>query len=367
MIQLTRYLYIKDEVKLALLLSILDKKEESIFWAYEIYYSSNESNEIFDILWQIYYDFFAILNPSFESYFLIKQNKFDKKLLISMIVQDLLIRPFNTDGFILKLFHLHYQNPLPLYNMKDFIQFILEKDFINIANFILTNHSPLTSIYEICLQQLQVTNACILIKQFTKIISNLQEIICPKYILLVKILSLFYETNKNNKKKSFYIQVKQEEIILYNLDYDVSPYKILNFACIFKINDYKYFSLFDLERHALTYSELKYLYHNDWLFYASFSSIWDKRICLYEGTKDLQKKQIIFTDIEKEELFFDTFDYEPDEQSLELKNKTIPEFYKKPNDKEINWNSFVKDYNKKGCILFKENDLNKLLKIKIIY
>jgi hypothetical protein len=50
-----------------------------------------------------------------------------------------------------------------------------------------------------------------------------------------------------------------------------------------------------------------------------------------------------------------------------LKNKTIPEFYKKANDTEINWISFVKDYNKKGCILFKENDLNKLLNIKIIY
>ena len=50
MIQLTRYLYIKDEVKIALLLSILDKKEESIYWAYEIYYSNDESNEIFDIL-----------------------------------------------------------------------------------------------------------------------------------------------------------------------------------------------------------------------------------------------------------------------------------------------------------------------------
>ena len=32
----TRYLYIKDEVKLTLLTSILNKSEKSIFWAYEL-------------------------------------------------------------------------------------------------------------------------------------------------------------------------------------------------------------------------------------------------------------------------------------------------------------------------------------------
>jgi hypothetical protein len=35
---LTRYLYIKDEVKLALLISILNKSDDAIFWAYELYY-----------------------------------------------------------------------------------------------------------------------------------------------------------------------------------------------------------------------------------------------------------------------------------------------------------------------------------------
>ena len=33
----TRYLYEKDEVKLALLIALLNKKEEAIFWAYELY------------------------------------------------------------------------------------------------------------------------------------------------------------------------------------------------------------------------------------------------------------------------------------------------------------------------------------------
>ena len=46
-IQFTRYLYEKDEVKLALILSILNKKEERAeFWAYELYYSGFEQEII---------------------------------------------------------------------------------------------------------------------------------------------------------------------------------------------------------------------------------------------------------------------------------------------------------------------------------
>ena len=33
----TRYLYLKDEVKLSLLVSILNKSDDAIFWAYELY------------------------------------------------------------------------------------------------------------------------------------------------------------------------------------------------------------------------------------------------------------------------------------------------------------------------------------------
>ena len=64
---LTRYLYIKDEVKLALLISILNKSDDAIFWAYELYYSGFKL-ELYEYIWKIYYDFFATLNPCFELY-----------------------------------------------------------------------------------------------------------------------------------------------------------------------------------------------------------------------------------------------------------------------------------------------------------
>ena len=69
----TQYLYIKEEVRLALLVSILNKSNDAIFWAYELYYSGFKY-ELLNLIWKIYYDFFATLNPAYESY-LLKKHK----------------------------------------------------------------------------------------------------------------------------------------------------------------------------------------------------------------------------------------------------------------------------------------------------
>ena len=98
----TRYLYLKDEVKIALLLSILNKSDDAIFWAFELYYSGYK-NELFAFIWKIYYDFFATLNPSFATYLTKKlASKEIEDRVVSSIIQNLLIRSFNTDIFLLR-------------------------------------------------------------------------------------------------------------------------------------------------------------------------------------------------------------------------------------------------------------------------
>ena len=68
----TRYLYEKEEVEIALLLSLLYKKEEeSLFWAYELFYSGFIL-ELQQLIWKIYYDFYACLNVGFEKYLIKK-------------------------------------------------------------------------------------------------------------------------------------------------------------------------------------------------------------------------------------------------------------------------------------------------------
>ena len=82
-IQFTRYLYEKSEVKLALTLCILNKKDEAVFWAYELYYSGFKT-ELTELFWTIYYDFYYTLNPSFEKLFL-SRHLCDNKIFMGSV------------------------------------------------------------------------------------------------------------------------------------------------------------------------------------------------------------------------------------------------------------------------------------------
>ena len=68
----TRYLYEKEEVELALTFALLNKKDdEALFWAYELYYSGFKS-DLIQLLWNIYYNFYASMNPAFQIYLIKK-------------------------------------------------------------------------------------------------------------------------------------------------------------------------------------------------------------------------------------------------------------------------------------------------------
>jgi hypothetical protein len=62
-LKLTRFLYPKDEAELSFMMSLLKRKpcETCLFWACEIIYSGFDISQL---LWSIYYDFYAQLNPS---------------------------------------------------------------------------------------------------------------------------------------------------------------------------------------------------------------------------------------------------------------------------------------------------------------
>ena len=66
MFELTRYLYIADDVKISLLVSILEKDyEQALFWASEMYYSGYQE-EVVEYVRTIYFTFFQHWNPRFE-------------------------------------------------------------------------------------------------------------------------------------------------------------------------------------------------------------------------------------------------------------------------------------------------------------
>jgi hypothetical protein len=354
----TQYLYIKEEVCLALLVSILNKSNDAIFWAYELYYSGFKY-ELLNLIWRIYYDFFATLNPAYESYLLKKHKELlsddqENERIISSIINDLLFRPFNSDVFMLRnvcetfIIEINYNN-----TQETLKQWITNNDFRSIAQWVLNvNKSiPLQEIYDICLDIFDIKVKGKLTKEF---VSATKVDINHNIILLAKIMTLFSRKAELKKGKSIYINVEPEDVIIYEpiTGSDLKNYKILEIAYMCGIDDLKHLSLFKLTRNKYNLQE-KYWYN--WEYHASFSPVWSKRIQQYKGYTDYNKQKVIFKEDLDDELiqeFYGLYGLEPDEQKIDVQNKSIQSI-----EKIHNWKWFSEKYKKNGLFEVYEEEL----------
>jgi hypothetical protein len=389
----TRYLYLKDEVKLSLLVSILKKSDDAIFWAYELYYSGFKT-ELFEFIWHIYYAFFATLNPSFEAYLLNKKNELLKDdKLVSAIVQDLIIRPFNPDIFFLniicKTFEIEckykdiiideFKNDMKscMRNSSDLYEQLMlwidTQDYRSIAQFILNDKN----IKKNGLKPM-FTNEYIYGYAIDTFISTFPGLKLAKkrllkefcsgdksdLVLLAKIMTLFSLKENLVKGKNFYITISPEDIVQYETILptdDVRAYRILKTACICGIDDLKHLSLFKLERDTLASpANLLDLYNNKWLYHASFSPEWFDRIRSHRGYIDYVNQKVEFVDDDLQQAFFVKYGYEPDEQPTNVKEKSIMSI-----EKVVNWSAFYKTYNKNSLFRLDDDEISELNEDKI--
>ena len=366
----TRYLYIKEEVRIGLLVSILNKSDDAIFWGYELYHSGFK-HEFFNLIWKIYYDFFVTSNPAFEVYLLkkhkewLRENGDSQDKFVSSIIQTLLFRPFNTDMFLLRniceKFDIDISYTKEITNIDELkdnmIQWVSNKDLRSIAQWILNlnkNTIKLVDIYDICLDIFNNPTKSKLMKEFDSALT-LNININPNIILLSKIVTLFSDKAELKKGKNMYISVEPEDIIQYKTivgNNDILAYQILKKACICGIDDFKHLSLFKLTRNKYNLQET-YWYH--WEYHASFSPIWLKRIKQFGGYRDYSNRQLLFVkkpdDILLQE-FYKLYGLEPDEQKLDIQNKSI-----QPIEKIYDWKWFNNKYKKNGIFEIYEEEL----------
>jgi hypothetical protein len=374
----TRYLYEKDEVKISLLINILNKKEnESLFWAYELYHSGF-TDELIQFLWKIYYDFFSTLNPQFENYLLNKlqekQIVCDKKVLAN-IISNFLIRPFNMDVFMLDYFVKKNNKPENLQNINKFTTATLKKTFTSFLN----THDYFGigfCILHICNDEQINTIIKLSIDYFSTFIENLdKKLIISKInkivsknnynkriLVLAKILSYYSILTSLKMGKNIYIVVEDADIVKYetvcvNLDCPQDKpytkmfpaYKILTKACLYFIDNLDCLTLFHLKRDN---ADIVDAYLNNWMYYASFSPVWKERILKYNGKIDDELKSVVFDDDDKHEQFCENFNYEPDEQTKDIQNKSIQNI-----ETKITWMSFYESYCNNCLIDFQSNNM----------
>jgi hypothetical protein len=364
----TRYLYVKEEVRISLLVSILNKSNDAVFWAYELYYSGFKY-ELLNLIWKIYYDFFATLNPAYEAYFLKKHKELldenHNECIISSIIQDLLFHPFNTDVFMLRNICETFDIDVDYYNATEkitnmdevtfnFTQWIFNNDFRSIAQWILNINKKILPIdvYKICLDIFGKEVKLLKNKLTKEFVSATKVNININHILLTKIMTLFSKKAELKKGKSIYIHVEPEDIIIYEPiigSEELKHYRILEIAYMCGIDDFKHLSLFKLSRNKYNLQE-KYRYN--WEYHASFSPGWSKRIREFKGYTDFIKQKVIFIDDDLMQEFYEFYGLEPDEQKLDVQNKSIQTI-----EKIHNWKWFNEQYKKNGLFEVYEEEL----------
>ena len=108
----------------------------------------------------------------------------------------------------------------------------------------------------------------------------------------------------------------------------IKPYEQLKYARLYQIE--KTIGSFNLARFNLS-KPLQEFYRHHWEYFASRSDIWRERLKKFDVKTNDESNTITFKDDpeeEKYEQFYETFGYEPDEQSSETQQKSLCEITK---------------------------------------
>lgn len=264
----TRYLYIKEEVEYALFLSLLEKRtDSSLFWAFELYHSGF-SRETIELLWYIYSRFYEETNPHFKNVFEKKEKKFcessskeEKEIIFGSIVYNL-----GRHDVSFKITKVTIKNTLLREKYKKRGSKKTEEE-------VKTNEKKL-------------------------------------YVVL----------NANDIQK-YKTQTVQEN----SLNKCIKPCQILPLTVTISTNESKWFSSCPLNRKSIPQEKMREMYHDEWLYHASFSPVWRERIQERNGRIVHETKKVEFNEENDDfDNFYNSFGYEPDEQKKEIQEKNIP-------------------------------------------
>jgi hypothetical protein len=125
--------------------------------------------------------------------------------------------------------------------------------------------------------------------------------------------------NRNQTRK-FIIILSNDDIDTYRTIATGRADTILERACKYGVNK-EYNKLFDTVVPCREILRDAYYYH--WLYYCLDTPIWRQRIFKYKGRLNHEQKKVEFDDEDNLQEFYDKWGYYPDEQIIEVEEKTI--------------------------------------------
>jgi len=331
MVQLTRYLYFLDESLYSLLFSVIKAQEntfkEVAFWCGEIYYSGFHE-ELTQFIWKIYYDFYAITYPKYEKKIRKKLQVFNIDNII-YILNMLYYSRSNPDVFQMRHYkpkfpnHIWLTKPPPSW-LKDMCLTKLENKFIrsvhnqkktNIVFYL--NMIPVERCMEIITQYYQTVHGHLVKPNNQTVYKD------EKHVLLSLIQHLSLDASNIHTKmilKKIDNTIITEQILL-NDDVVEPLYKTLGVKRLFKVSSL--IGAFELQRFSIENMDHRDILWCHWDYFAYNTPLWKKRIDECNGIRDDDSRELIFKNDRDHEKFYETYNYEPDEQTKEIQDMSI--------------------------------------------
>ena len=332
--QLTRYLYFLDECLYSLMFCLIRAQkstlEEIIFWAGEIYYSGYH-DLLWEHLWKIYYDFYAIKYPKYEK----KINAMSKKKIslenIIIILNLFYYSKPTYEVFILRM--LSPQSPTHVYigrtpswlktleidaHDKRLIRSIHNNKKINIV-FYLRQSKNYQKTYEAIKKYYTSVHGFQLKKKCLESIAYKNKI----HMLLALICHLELDIN-NIQKRTIYRKI-DDTLLTKEIEFNsevVEPlYQTLVSKRLYTISPLV--GAFKLKRYSTSIKDYRDILRLHWDYFIYNCPLWKKRIKSCNGTLNHEKYELIFKNDDDHEKFYESYNYEPDEQSQEIQDKSI--------------------------------------------
>ena len=357
-IKLTRYLYIYDEVKYSLLISLTMKTgfDEVLFWISEIY-ESGFYDDLWQFMYSIYYNFYALAYPLMEKYLIKQHNKWLKTNDESLIIKcfkNMYHKACDTKVFYIYLLSNDYsqksksdRNFVILKGRGSKLCCSFDKKHRQFVKSLEKKHNENIGYY------MSIYNE----DEFVDIIGKYIQLHNPKYVFEVndnygnkKHVALYnylcneYGLKDSKNKKQLYVAQSSSEMDLFEStqEYITPVYKTLAHHMKYPIREEV--GQFKLVRDDIPYDKLKSLYWYHWEILCYHTPCWRERFDDFGITLELNGDNCFglkYPNDDVYEEFWENYNLEFDEQSKEVQMKALKELKFVKSDIERLPNKFI--------------------------
>lgn len=364
----------EDEVKQSFIASVLKKREltESYYWLFELYYSEID---VFPILWELYFDYYAIKHPKFEEFMIEKQTKWEKDKNtghLHTIVANLYKMDFDTNVFLLRQLSLSSELFPTLIikgrvpdNIKHFeppfhalLNSIRKHAWNNICYYVVSLMRTYSADYILSILityyssafpsisiQMEHINKLFIERKYGQantattnqnqlfLIHYLIKCICQvelNYNFKENLSTTSLEFSKSNAIEADIDDIIEtisvnRDMIPLNKNGSLSVYKTLCYKRNYIIDDQ--IGSFNLERFKCDDGSSNENYRreilNHWEYYAYNTNIWTNR--MRQATICHDTKSVVFSSDDDQEAFYEKYGYELDEQPKDVQDCSLLE------------------------------------------